>query len=122
MNETTTPQASNVHYVVAFQRDHLGDGPEDLGKILIKAFINTLPETPVMPAALIFQNAGVLLACEGSPVLEALKKLEALSIPVLCCGTCLDYYQKKEALSVGRISNMYEIVETLSKAGHALYP
>ncbi len=109
-------------YVVAFQRDHLGDGPEDLGKILIKAFINTLPETPNAPTALIFQNAGVLLACEGTPVFESLKKLEDRGIQILSCGTCLDYYQKKEALVVGRVSNMYEIVEMLSKAGHVLYP
>jgi selenium metabolism protein YedF len=122
MNDNTFAKSSNPQYVVAFQRDHLGDGPEDLGKILIKAFINTLPETPVAPTALVFQNAGVLLACEGSAVLEALKKLEARGIPLLSCGTCLDYYQKKEALQVGRVSNMYEIVETLSKAGHVLYP
>jgi selenium metabolism protein YedF len=122
MNDHSISQTAAHPYIVAFQRDHLGDGPEDLGKILIKAFINTLPETAIAPTALVFQNSGVLLACEGSPVLEALKKLEARGIPLLSCGTCLDYYQKKEALMAGKVSNMYEIVETLSKAGHVLYP
>ena len=58
--EINLPQKSN--YVVAFQRDKLGDGADELGKILIKAFINTLPEVTNQPKSLVFLNAGIFLA------------------------------------------------------------
>ena len=47
----------------------------------------------------------------------ARKKLSALS-----CGTCLDYYHRKEQLLVGGITNMYSIVETLEKADVVVKP
>jgi selenium metabolism protein YedF len=113
-------QTSN--YVVAIQRNRLGDGDEELGKILIKAFINTLPENTLKPKTVVFLNSGIYLALKDSPVLEALKKLEQSGVEILACGTCLDFYKKKEELGIGKISNMYEILEKLSSAGNVLYP
>jgi hypothetical protein len=40
----------------------------------------------------------------------------------LTCGTCLDFFQIKDRLAVGSISNMYEIVETLSGADRVVAP
>ncbi len=28
---------------------------------------------------------------------------------ILACGTCLEYYNLKEQLAVGRVTNLYEI-------------
>lgn len=108
--------------MVAFQRDYLGDGDASLGKLLIKSFINTLADTPVKPSVMAFLNAGIFLALEDSPVLDALKKIEQSGVKLLSCGTCLNFYQKKEALAAGEVSNMIDIVATLSQAGHVLYP
>ena len=37
----------------------------------------------------------------------------------MTCGTCLDFYGLKSSLSVGQITNMYEIVEKiLRKESH----
>ncbi len=44
-----------------------------------------------------------------------------MGIEILVCGTCLDYYKKKEELGVGIVSNMYVILETLSKASKVIY-
>jgi hypothetical protein len=33
---------------------------------------------------------------------------------VLSCGTCLEFFGKRDGLAVGRVSNMYETVETLT--------
>lgn len=118
--EVDLPKTSNL--VIAIQRNRLGDGAEELGTLLIKAFINTLPEVTVKPKALVFLNSGIFLAIKESPVLEALKKLEENKTEILVCGTCLDYYQKKTELAVGRISNMYDILERLSQASHVIYP
>ncbi|HNW97481.1 MAG TPA: sulfurtransferase-like selenium metabolism protein YedF [Bacteroidales bacterium] len=110
------------NYVVSIQRNRLGDGAEELGTILIKGFINTLPEIDVKPKTIVFLNSGIFLALKDSPVLESLKKLENSGVEILACGTCLDYYKKKEELGVGKISNMYDILERLSKAGNVIYP
>jgi selenium metabolism protein YedF len=118
--EVELPQKSN--YVVAFQRNWLGDGAEELGKILIKAFVNTLPEATKKPNALVFLNSGIFLALTDSLVLDSLKKLEDKGVRILVCGTCLDYYGKKSDIAVGQISNMYDILEVLSGAGNVVYP
>jgi selenium metabolism protein YedF len=118
--EVNLPQTSN--YVVAFQRDVLGKGAEELGKILIKAFVNTLPEVSSKPKSLVFLNSGIFLALMDSPVLDSLKKLESNGVKILVCGTCLDYYGKKDSIGVGQISNMYDILEQLSTAGNVVYP
>jgi len=111
-----------TNYVVAIQRNRLGDGAEELGTILIKGFINTLPEVSLKPKTIVFLNSGIFLALKDSPVLESLKKLEQMGVEILACGTCLDFYKKKEELGVGNISNMYDILEKLSKAGNVIYP
>lgn len=118
--EVELPKTSNV--VIAIQRNRLGDGAEELGALLIKAFINTLPEVSVKPKTLVFLNSGIFLAINDSPVLDSLKKLESSGTEILVCGTCLDYYQKKSELAVGKVSNMYDILERLSQASHVIYP
>lgn len=116
------PGHTDASYVVAIQRDHLGDGDEALGKLLIKAFINTLPETGHRPSTLVFLNSGIFLSLQDSPVIESLRKLEAEGVEILSCGTCLDFYGKKEQLGVGQVSNMYDILDRLSRSAKVLYP
>jgi selenium metabolism protein YedF len=109
-------------YVVAVQRDVLGKGAEELGRILMKAFVNTLPEVSKRPKSIVFLNSGIFLTLNDSPVLDSLVKLEKAGVKLLVCGTCLDYYGKKDSLAVGQISNMYDILEQLSTAGNVVYP
>ena len=114
--------AKLTNYVVAIQRNKLGDGAEELGTILIKGFINTLPEVTLKPKTIVFLNSGIFMALKDSPVIDSLKKLEDIGVEILSCGTCLDFYKKKEELGVGKISNMYDILERLSQAGNVIYP
>jgi len=106
--------------VVVFSSDTMGKGSEELGRVLIKSFIYTLTEATPYPSTLIFYNSGVFLTCEGSPVLEDLKKLEENGVEIISCGTCLDYYNLKEKLQVGQISNMYTIYEKMRNAGNII--
>ena len=41
---------------------------------------------------------------------------------ILSCGTCLDYYKRKEDLQVGGVSNMFEIVTALVDADRVVRP
>ena len=97
--------------------DSMGRGSEELGGILMRAFLHTLGEGDLKPQKMILVNSGVRLACEGSPALEDLQTAASQGVEILACGTCLNYFELKEKLCAGRVSNMYEILNTLSQAG-----
>lgn len=97
-----------------------GTGDKTLGKILMKTYIRTLVEVCPLPETIIFLNGGVNLTIEGSEVLDALNKLEGMGVEILSCGTCLDYYNVKEKLAVGQVSNMYTIAEKLNNAENTI--
>lgn len=106
--------------VVFIDTDSLGRGSEELGRILMNAFLQTLGQSEVHPLKVILINSGVKLACEGSEVLEDLQELSAKGTEILSCGTCLDFFGIKRKLSVGKISNMYEILNFLASAGKVI--
>ena len=103
--------------VLVVSSDVMGRGSEELGNILVRGFFHTLGEVEPLPQTIIFFNAGVKLACEGSPVLDDLRALEAEGIEMLVCGTCLGYFELTDKLAVGQVSNMYDIAETMLGAG-----
>jgi selenium metabolism protein YedF len=115
-------QVSKAGFAICFTGDQMGQGPEELGKILIQGCINTIKELAPLPAAIVFYNSAVKLAADDSPVLDALQELGKLQIKILVCGTCANFFQIKEKIRVGIISNMYDILETLSQAEHVIYP
>lgn len=94
--------------------EYLGKGSTDLGKILIKGFLNTLLEIDPLPERIIFLNSGVKLTSAYRDTVDVIKELEKMEVEILSCGTCLDYYDLKSELKVGQISNMYEIVDSLN--------
>jgi len=102
--------------VVVIGSDTMGEGDRTLGEILIKGYVYTLSEMDKLPKAVLMLNSGVKLATEGSEVVEDLRKLEANGVDILSCGTCLDYYNVKDQLIVGGITNMYTIVEYMNYA------
>ncbi len=111
---------SNTVVVVA--SDRMGEGNDELGKVLIKGFIFAVTQLDTLPKAMLFYNGGATLTAEGSDSLEDLKSLEAQGVEILTCGTCLDYYGLKEKLAVGNVTNMYSIVETMANAGKIIRP
>ena len=108
--------------VVYVNSNLLGVGDEALGSILMRGFLKTLLDLTKKPNRLIFINSGVQLACEGSEVMEALQALSDAGVEILACGTCLDFYKLKEKLRVGRVSNMYEIAQSLLEADRLIRP
>lgn len=113
--ENTTKKMVEVdeNFVIAIQSEHMGRGDDKLAKILIKSFIYTVRETKPYPNTMVFFNSGVKLTVEGSEVLDDLKALEEAGVEIISCGTCLDYFNLKDKLSVGNISNMYTIYEKI---------
>lgn len=107
-------------FIVFIDADSLGRGSEELGKILIRSFLQTLEQSEAQPQKIILINSGVKLACEGSEVLEDLQEFSLKGIEILSCGTCLDYFGIKKKLRVGRVSNMYEILISLTQTGKVI--
>jgi selenium metabolism protein YedF len=95
--------------------DRIGSGDDELGALLMRGFLAAIAEASPLPGRIILMNGGVRLAAEGSAALAGLAKLEELGVEILACGTCLDFYKIKDKLSVGRVSNMFEISGLLLK-------
>ena len=119
--EACTPDA-RTDAVVAIASDKMGEGAVELGKTLLKAFVFSLTQQEKLPKTILFYNGGAHLTCEGSPMLEDLKALEAEGVEILTCGTCLNFYGLTEKLAVGGVTNMYVIAEKLLHAGNVVKP
>ncbi len=113
---------SRTDTVVVISSDKMGDGSEELGKTLLKAFVFALTQQDSLPKTMLFYNGGAHLTCEGSPMLEDLNTLEAQGVEILTCGTCLNFYGLTEKLSVGGVTNMYVIAEKMLGAGNVVKP
>jgi len=96
--------------------DRLGDGPEELGRLLMKNFVITLLDVAEPPDRIFFVNTGVFLTTEGSEILEALERLGNLGTEILSCGVCLDFFNCREKLRAGAVTTMFTIAETLLTA------
>ena len=120
--ETVCAPDARGDLVVAVGSNRMGDGDEALGKTLMKGFLYAVSQLPTLPKTMLFYNTGAYLTCAGSDSLEDLKFMEAQGVEIRTCGTCLDYYKRKETLAVGSVTNMYAIVETLAAAGKVIKP
>ena len=108
--------------VVVISSGTMGNGEEELGKALMKAFIFALTKQDTYPDTILLYNGGAYLSCEGSDSLEDLKFLEAQGVKIATCGTCLNFYGLTDSLAVGSVTNMYDIVETMGKATKIIKP
>ncbi|MSN25569.1 MAG: sulfurtransferase-like selenium metabolism protein YedF [Geobacter sp.] len=111
-NETVI-EANPDDTVFLITSDRLGDGPDDLGRLLMKNLIFTLLENRNLPTHMLFLNSGVRLTTEGSDVLEALDKLAGMGVIIMSCGLCLDFLGIKDKLRSGSTTNMLMTVETI---------
>jgi selenium metabolism protein YedF len=103
--------------VIVIGSDTMGKGNDELGTVLMKSFIHTLLETSPQADSIIFFNTGVKLTIQGSEVLEDIRTLSERGVKILVCGTCLGFFEIKDRLAAGIISNMYDITETMTGAG-----
>ena len=108
--------------IVVVSSATMGTGNDELGKTLMKGFIYAVSQLEELPKTILFYNGGATITVEGSVSLEDLKNMEAQGVTIKTCGTCRDYYNIKDKLAVGTVTNMYDIVETMNKAAHIIRP
>jgi selenium metabolism protein YedF len=108
--------------VVVIGTSCLGSGDDTLGATLMKGFLYALSQQERLPRTILFYNGGAKITTEGSVSIEDLKNMEAQGVEIRTCGTCLNYYGLTDKLAVGSVTNMYDIVETMTSAGKVIRP
>lgn len=99
--------------VLVIQSSVLGRGDEQLGQLLMASFLRQLGESDEKPAKLVFWNSGVQLVCEGSSVINFLRKLEEAGVEILACTTCLEFFDLAEKIQVGKPTTMVKSVQCI---------
>ena len=107
---------------VCFASARLGEGNEELGSVLMRSFVKTLKDLDPRPRWMLFLNGAIFLTTDGSALLDDLREFARGGTEILSCGTCLDYFFRKDQLQVGKVTNMFEIVSILARAGRVLSP
>lgn len=107
-------------YAVFIGKEIIGAGNEDLGKNLMKMFFYTLSEGDDVPKYILFMNDGVKVPTLNEQAIEHLKELQSKGSEILVCGACLNFYNLEEKLSAGKVSNMYDITNSMKDASKVI--
>ena len=100
----------------------MGSGEPELGKKLLKAFINKLAESEHKIDLIGCVNSGIELTTEGSDIIDSLKVLESKGAQIATCGTCLDYHGLRDDLLIGGVGNMEDTVNIMLNADKVIKP
>ena len=96
--------------------DGIGHGSDELGKILLPAYMGVFSRGEVVPDVIAFVNGGVKLLTEDSIAIDALRVLDQRGVKILACGTCLDYFDLTDKLAVGAPTNAAELTQMMLTA------
>jgi selenium metabolism protein YedF len=116
------PSINHGNYIIVFSSNSMGSGDDDLGKLLMKGYINTIDQLETLPQEIICYNSGVTLATKGSDSGKSLKRIEELGVKISVCGTCVDFFGLKDNLEVGTITNMLYIAGKLAGSSILVKP
>ncbi len=113
--ENTLVTDNDKKNIIVISTDTMGNGDEQLSKKLLEGFIYSLTEQEenILPAYIVFYNKGVFLTANNKKTIEDLLVLEQKGVKMLSCGLCLDFYNLKDDLQVGEVTNMYKIANLL---------
>lgn len=100
----------------------MGKGDDKLGAMLMRGFLRTLIDVEPRPWRVIFVNSGVELTTVDEEAVEAATVLLDKGTEILSCGTCLQFFGLEDKLRVGKVTNMFEIIETFNAATKVISP
>ena len=108
------------NWSIFVNKEIIGAGNDELGKSLMKMFIYTISEGEDLPKSILFMNGGVKVPTLNDQAIEHLKVLQDKGVELLICGACLNFYGLEEKLEVGKISNMYDITNSMKEASKVI--
>lgn len=110
------PAPSGSETLVVLSRDGMGDAEPALAHKLLGKWLELTRQNGDLPGAIAFYARGVHLVVEGSPVLEALRRLEEAGTHLIVCATCLEFYGLRDRVAVGLVGGMGDIIAAQTKA------
>lgn len=102
--------------VLIVNAEGMGRGDDALGQRILKTLLGKARTAFPGLEAIAFYNGGVRLLAEGSELLQPLAVLEDAGVELIACGTCVDQFQLRERLRLGRVGSMDEILGELERA------
>ncbi|MBI4844484.1 MAG: sulfurtransferase-like selenium metabolism protein YedF [Nitrospirae bacterium] len=101
---------NNEKILIAVSSDVMGK-EEEIGKVLIKGFFETMRAAKELPHTIFFLNAGVKLTTINDETIQILKNIESMGVEIYSCGTCLKYYNLEDKLKAGKRGATNQIIE-----------
>ena len=105
-----TPKAKKT--VVYLNEEYAGSG--DVGISLLAKFLGALLQVEKPEYVICVNNAVKITTNRAHPSFKPLKDLEAAGVKILSGGSCLEAYKLVSDLSVGEMSNAYEVMQILT--------
>lgn len=106
-------------YVLVLNRDEMGGGERELGRTLMRTYINAMEQFDALPVSILCYNSGVKLVDQGSDTAQSLAKLADAGVEIICCGVCVEYYNV--SVAAGKIGNMFAIANKMMAATKVIY-
>ena len=107
--EITPNTKKTVFYL---NEEYAGSG--DVGVGLLAKFLGALLQVEKPEYVICVNNAVKITTNRAHPSFKPLKDLEAAGVKILSCGSCLEAYKLVSDLSVGEMSNAYEVMQILT--------
>lgn len=101
-------------------RKGMGVADPELQTKLLQTYFKLIDVSNSLPAVICFYTEGVHLVVSGSPVLDSLKSLEAKSVRLIICNTCLNFYALADQVEVGIVGGMTDIIEAQRRAAKVI--
>ena len=103
---------NNKKTVIYLNEEYAGSG--DVGVSLLAKFLGALLQVEKPEYVICVNNAVKMTTNRAHPSFKPLKDLEAAGVKILSCGSCLEAYKLVSDLSVGEMSNAYEVMQILT--------
>ena len=116
-NERNAEADSRAYLLLS---EYVGYESDGLGEVLMKSFLGTVAAGSPLPKVVALMNGAVKLALSESTCSETLKEMETKGVLILVCGTCAKHFGIMDEITVGRISNMFEITEAVFGASRPI--
>lgn len=112
-NIASNEKKSSKELLIIIASDIIGKD-EKLGRVLMKAFFETMIAIGQSPNMIFLMNTAVNLSTKDEEFINLLKKLEEQGVEIFTCGTCLKYYNLEDQLKVGFRGTTNHFVEGMS--------
>ena len=108
--------AGKTSFGVVLTSHMWGDQDEELGRVLMHDFLQTLGEKKELPQWIFLVNAGVRIGLKGADGLDLLQNLESLGVKILVSKTSLYHFGVETELRVGEAVTMFDMVAAIHRA------